>query len=342
MIFLTCILYALCLFLVVFPTKIKQINIASAVLLFFVMLYVACIRDEKSVNDYDLYIGAWYYARYDRTTIEASFLFIRDILRDYLQLHYISIFIVYAILGVGTKIWGIKRLADHFYLAILVYISHFYILHELTQMRAGVAAGLILMALKPLYDRNLKNYLILIGLATLFHYSAALMLPLWFLDRNKNNKYFFYFIVPAGYLVYFLGFGFIQNIPIPYFQTKLEAYQGLTEGGTDKINVFNALFLFRILIYYILVFNREKIAAKYRRFYFLLQIDAISLFILPAFAAIPAIAFRVHELLGIVEIILFTLLIYVFKSRFFGYLVVILVTLVFFLINIFYNKLILN
>lgn len=340
MIVLAFILYFLSLFFVIFTTKIKNVNKITFLVLFLLMIYIACIRDENSVNDYEVYIGVWRYSTYERTTIEASFLFIRDILRDHLQLHYQSIFIVYAILGVSTKVWGIKRLADHFYLALLVYISHFYILHELTQMRAGVAAGFILIALKPLYNKNLKYYLIFIGLATMFHYSAALMLPLWFLNRNKSNKYYYYFLIPAGYIIYFLGIGFIQNIPIPYFQTKLEAYKNLAEEGSDKINVFNALFLIRILIYYVLVFNREKIAKEYKMFYFLLNIYAISLFVLPALAAIPAIAFRIHELMGVVEIILFSLLIYAFKPRVFGYVAVIIITLVFFLINIFYNKLI--
>ncbi|MBL3547348.1 hypothetical protein J2787_003068 [Chryseobacterium rhizosphaerae] len=342
MIVAACILYVLSLAFVVFPTKIKTVNKITIVILFLSLLYIACIRDENSVNDYELYIGAWIYSTYEKTTIEASFLFIRDILRDTLQLHYKSIFIVYAILGVGTKFWGIKRLADNFYLAVLVYISHFFILHELTQMRAGVAAGFILIALKPLYDKNLKQYLIFIGLATLFHYSAALMLPLWFLNRDKNNKYFYYFLIPTGYIIYFLGLGFVQNIPIPYFQSKLDAYKTITEDESNKINVFNALFLLRILIYYVLVFNREKIAKEYKMFYFLLNIDAISLFVLPALAAIPAIAFRVHELLGVVEIILFSLLIYTFKPKIFGYIAVIIITLVFFLINLFYNKLIFN
>ncbi len=305
------IIFLMVLLMIIFKTRINFVNQFLFYSIAIILAVYISFRDENSVNDYIMYIGAWYWSTYETTVIEASFLFIRNILRDDLKLNYISIFIVYAILG-------------------------------MTQMRAGVAAGFILLAIAPLYNRNLKYFLFFIFLASVFHYSAVLMFALWFVRSNPKVK-FLYFIVPLGILFYAVGFNFIQNIPIPYFQTKLDTYRKLTEQGTDgmdKINVFNAFYIIRVLLFYFLLVNSKKIATKSKYFYLLLRMEGLSLFALPALSLIPAIAFRVHELLGIIEIILFPLLVYAFRVRIIGYIFVIIIAITFFCVNIFYNKLI--
>lgn len=336
------IIFLMVLLMIIFKTRINFVNQFLFYSIAIILSVYTSFRDENSVNDYIMYIGAWYWSTYETTVIEASFLFIRNILRDDLKLNYISIFIVYAILGIFPKLIAIKNLSTNFYLAVLIYISHFFILHEMTQMRAGVAAGFILLAIAPLYNRNLKYFLFFIFLASVFHYSAVLMFALWFVRSNSKVK-FLYFIVPLGILFYAVGFNFIQNIPIPYFQTKLDTYRKLTEQGTDgmdKINVFNAFYIIRVLLFYFLLVNSKKIATKSKYFYLLLRMEGLSLFALPALSLIPAIAFRVHELLGIIEIILFPLLVYAFRVRIIGYIFVIIIAITFLCVNIFYNKLI--
>lgn len=337
------VIFFITFLLVVFPTKIKLINKIFFYLITIILALFAAFRDGKSVKDYEMYVGAWYWSTYEKTDIEASFLFIRNILRDDFQFDYISIFIIYAVLGVVSKVLAVRNLVNNFFLAILIYLSHFYILHELTQMRAGVAAGFILLAIAPLYNRNLKLFLLFTTIAVVFHYSAIMILPLWFLKSNSKTR-FLYLLIPVGFILYFMGFNFVQKIPIPYFQTKMDAYQELSRKGTDgfdTINVFNAFYLIKVAVFYIMMFKRNQIAGHNKYFYLLLRIEGISLFVFPALAIIPAIAYRVHELLGIVEIILFPLIVYAFRVRYVGYLLVITIAVIFFCINIFYNKLIL-
>ncbi len=329
--------------LVIFPTRIKSINRISSVLLVVILALFAAFRERKLVKDYEMYVQAWNRLDYEVNQIEVSFIFIRNVLRDDFGLAYISIFITYALLGVITKVLAVKKLSDFFYLSILIYISHFYILHELTQIRAGVAAGFILLAIIPLYKRNFKLFLLFITIAILFHYSAIMILPLWFLKSNSKVK-FLYFVVPAGFILYFVGFNFMHNIPIAYFQTKMDAYQELSRkrtDGFDTINVFNVFYLIKVAVFYFILINREKISHHNAYFYLLLRIEGLSLLALPALALIPAIAYRVHEFLGVVEIILFPLIVYAFKRRYDGYILVIALALLFLYVNIFYNQLIL-
>lgn len=330
--------------LLVHPSKIKSINRITSSVLVLILIAFAGFRDGKKFNDYGMYVQAWNRLDYSANQIEISYIFIRNLLRDNFEFSYISIFVLYAILGVTSKVIAIRNMTNLFYLSILMYVSHFYILHELTQIRAGVAAGFILLAIKPLYDRNFKYFVLFVAIATFFHYSAILILTLWLLKNNSKIK-ILYFIVPAGYILYFVGFNFIQNIPIPYFQTKLEAYQELSRkgvGGYDTINVFNAFYLVKVAIFYLILINHNKIAPYNKYFYLLVKIEGIALCALPSLSLIPAIAYRVHELFGIVELILFPLVIYIFKVRIVGYCFAIALALIFLCVNVFYNQLILS
>ena len=55
---------------------------------------------------------------------------------------------LYAILGIGIKIKAIKELSPLFWGSIIVYLSHYYILLDLIQIRAGVAAAFSLFLIK--------------------------------------------------------------------------------------------------------------------------------------------------------------------------------------------------
>ncbi len=329
--------------LVLFPTRLRKVNAVTSLFIVVVLALYAGLREGRKFNDYEMYVQAWNRLTYAENQIEVSYIFIRNILRYDLGFSSVSIFMFYAFLGVATKVIAIKKISNLFYLSILIYISHFFILHELTQIRAGVAAGFVLLAIVPLYGRNLKYFLLLMLIATLFHYSAVIILPLWYLRTHRRVQYLYY-LLPVGYVLYFIGFNFMQNIPIPYVQTKLDAYRELSRKGVsgfDTINVFNAVFLVKVALFYLIMTLRERISVHNKYFFLLLRIEAFSLFALPALAVIPAIAYRVHEFLGIVEVVLFPMLVYAFRIRYVGYIIVTGLAVALFCINIFYNKLIL-
>jgi hypothetical protein len=71
----------------------------------------------------------------------------------------------------------------------------------------------------------------------------------------------------------------------------------------------------------------------------LLNIYAISLFMYPALAAMPVMAVRVSEFLGVVEIILIPLVYYVFRPRYVGTLIVLVWSFGILMVNLFKSKL---
>ena len=308
------------------------------VVIFFgaIMALFAGFRQDS----YDYIIYELLYENYEEMSVEPSFRAI-----SYLVSHYTDdiryLFLTFAFLGVALKLKAISTLSKFVLLSLVVYASNFYLLHEMTQIRAGVAAGFLLLSIKPNVERDLKKFLIFAVLGFLFHYSAILILLLWFLPKKINVKVLALSIF-FGYASYFIGLDFVKIIPIPGIQEKIEIYLSLQEVNDDKINVFGYLYLLRIAVFYILLFKYKKLAQKSAYFPLLINMYAISLVVFTVFGSIPAFASRLSELFGMVEIILFPLLVYLFKPRILGSFVVVLLALVFLLINLYYVELIID
>jgi len=336
------IFFAVISFLIVFKSKNSKIRTGILVFMAILLIINAASRADDVSKDYSVYI--YYWRLKFLKDVEISFIHIRNLLKNVFQWPSISLFIVYAILGVSVKVYSIKLFTKYVFASLLVYLSHYYVLHELTQIRVGVASGFFLIGLYYIAERNFFKFLLFTCIAGYFHYSAFLALPLWFIYNDQRKLNIYPFLIPLGYIIYFAGSNLIVNLPIPYVQEKVRVYEQLRDLGfedTDKINVFNAVFLMRVLILFVLFFFRKKILPENPYIFMLLKIYTISLFTFTALASIPAFAFRIQELFGVVEILLFPSLAFIFNNKVMGYALVILTALSVMSIDIFYGKLIL-
>ena len=253
-----------------------------------------------------------------------------------------SIFFLYAILGLSIKFIAFRRLSPFTFLPIVVYMGNYFILHEFTQIRAAIASGLLLVAIKPLGEKKYIHTLLLTLIAIFFHYSSLLILPLFFLKNNditSRQKIIWALIVPLGYLVYFSSIS-LASLPTPYIGGKLEAYQNLKDQGfLDEVNVFNLVFLVNIVIYYFLLYMYDIIKEHYKYFPIMIKMMGMSLFTFPALSSLPVLSFRVSELYGISEIILFTSIYYTIRPAWLAKTIVITIGVALFCINVFYSEL---
>lgn len=326
------------LFISFFPIKFRVINNTIIIAVGLVLILIAGLRDNDVASDYSVYMMFW--QQRDLTgLVEQSFIWIRQLLKDDLSLPSIYLFLVYAIIGVGTKIYAINKISPYPFLCILVYIGHYYILHDLTQIRIGAGAGFFLIAIYYKTQQNLRLTILFLCIATFFHYSAAVGFILLFLN-NKSVK-FYYFLIPLGYLLYFFNTQVEFNIPIPYIQQKIDIYKEMKKYGlnkSDEINLFNFVLLARILIVYFLFYCSKKISQHYEYIYLFVKIYCISLFAFVFLADNPSFSFRIQEFLGIIEIVLIPLLAFAFTRRFWGKLLVVSIAFTFICIDIFYNN----
>ncbi len=338
------LVFSVVLMYVIFPTKVHVLNKFYVFVISVILICLAAFRTPGSDRDYFIY-EKYYWGDSSFTDVEYSFILLRLVLKDYLNLTVISAFVVYAILGVTLKIKGIKSLSTIVSLSLLIYVSNYYMLHELTQIRAGVATALFLISIVYIFERNLKLFLFFVIIAGFFHYSAFMALPLWFVKPYSRNLKYYTILIVIGFAFLLLKIDLIADVPIPYVQNRIKIYILLTESAEDHegaVDFLNPRFFFKMAIFFVLLLFRHKIAPKNKYFYLLLKIYAISLFVFMTFSKIPALSYRMQTFFGTVDIILIPMLAYIFKNKFLGYILVIAIAIAFLLYNLIISELIIN
>jgi hypothetical protein len=316
----------------------KMLFLFAAMFLFL----LAAFRDGNTVRDYSNYV-AMYKGTY-KTFIEISFSIIVWLVKHIFFDNVSFLFIIYAILAVVIKIKAIKELTDLYFLSLVVYMSEFFIYHELTQMRTAVATGFLLLCIKPIYERDFRKFIAFASCAVFFHYSAFLVFFLWFIKKNPINKYVYSMLIPLAYIFHFFNVNIVnllvQFIPLEDIKQKVNIYILLQKHNQTELNVFNYIFLVKCAIYYIILWKSKLIEKQNRYVNLLLKIETLSLVSFILFSSLPVFAWRISQLFGVVEIILIPFIYFIFKSKLLSKMFVVFIGLCIMLINIFYANLI--
>ena len=310
--------------------------VLSGVLLFL----IAGFRSDDVTNDYTGYVDYYNDIINDSfSRVEPSFIYISKLV-DHTFHNVLYLFVVYAFLGICFKYIAISTLSQYKIHSVFIYFCSFFLILEMTQIRAGVATGLVLLCIKPIKERKFFTFLFFSLIAFFFHFSALVILLFYFLDSNKINRKIYFALIPLGYLIYFSNinlFFFLDFLKIDLIQVKFESYSTYD----NDINLFNAVYLSRILLASFLLLKINIIKEKNDYAVLLIKIYFISLFIFSAFASIPGISTRVSELLLVVEIILTPCLLYVFRYKAVANFFIFIIGLVHLCFSIFVTKLLL-
>jgi len=333
--------------LAMLPLKINKLYKQIYVIIGVVLFLIAGFRGAGVDRDYLTYVNLYHnIGKLTILSVEPTFIIISDFVKYVLFNNVVFVFVIYAIMAISLKLYAIKQLSDFYFFSVLVYFSNFFILQELTQIRVGIAAGILLLCIKPLYDRNLRKFLILSILAFLFHYSAIVVFPLWFFSKKSFQKIIYLSLISISYILYFLHFDFVgllKFIPIDILQVRIDKYIMAVNTGLiskSNINVFSSIQILRIFMLVLITLNVDIIKEKNKYIYILLKVYVFALISLVLLSSVPPIAFRISDLLLITEIILIPNIIYIFKPSLLGKLVVFCFSLLQIFISLFYLKLI--
>lgn len=228
-----------------------------------------------------------------------------------------AVLIVYAFAGVFLKFKAITRLTNLIWPTVLIYYSTYFLLHEFTQIRAGIASGIFLMAIPLITEKKWVKYLFVVLICILFHYSSAILIFLFLLGNKPLNKKWttiLSLLIPFGIVLHYIGFTPDISIANEVAKTKIETYQTDAETKTVALNVFNMVYMVKYLIFYVLLAFHKRITPHSRYFPLLLKIFGISLFSYLALSSNTIFAMRISEMYGVVEIILIPFLVYTLRS----------------------------
>ncbi len=153
------------------------------------------------------------------------------------------------------------------WLAVAVAVPYLVIVVSMGYTRQAVALGFVFWALTALESRNLRRYLLLVALATLFHKTAVLMIPLGLFLFGRGWA-------ARAFAVVSVGLGLWAAFLADYQDTLWENYVQaamISQGATIRVmmNVVPALVL-------LVFWNRWKAAFPQSRIWFWMALAAIA------------------------------------------------------------------
>jgi len=204
------------------------------------------------------------------------------------------VFISFALLGVLLKIRAIKVLSHFWLLSALIYYCHFFMLHEMTQIRAGVATGILLLSIPYIAERNFSKFILYVAVATLFHYTALVYLPLYFLNSKRIDVLGYAFILTIPVILFLMKFSFHpvfqllgDNALTHRYFVYIDKYQ---MGLHKEHNPFNILILLHILLSVFFLFNIKKLSDKSPYMILFIKIYIIATAVFYLFSDLPTFA----------------------------------------------------
>ena len=215
---------------------------------------------------------------------------------------------------------------------MMLYISFYFVLHEMTQIRAGVVSALFLLAVYHIAKKEKRKALLLIIVGSFFHYSSLALLPTLVFgnkDFNRKGSILIALLIPLSYLIYFGGISMLLNTDIPLIGNKLAIYQQAMEKGkmTVNINVFDPVHLVSVMLFYYTLYFRKTITAFNENYNVVIKIVALGLFLHTSLAFLPVLALRISQLYCIVNIFLFSGIVYTFKQKWMGITILVLLSI---------------
>lgn len=247
---------------------------------FFVLFFNIGYRNNSGIDDYNYALIFSQIAQYGwfsvflNTTMEPGYLMLNKLVYlftdNYLYMQLISSFIPLALFYRGFKQY---RNVISIPMAVFLLITMFYfIMISVSLVRMFIALSIVFNAFYYIPKRNISKYVLLIILASLFHYSALFMLVLVYFGINKENLYrkSKRFIV-IGFIITPIVFVAVGKIMVPFLGVRYAGY-----GTVNNLSLSFSSFDTVPLLILLLLFYR-KIDIEYKLYYKLfLSIFALS------------------------------------------------------------------
>lgn len=182
--------------------------------------------------DYGGYIELFTYTGLERDSIEPAYRFLRW-LNDFLfDSHVAPIYFISVITALSLKIHAFKSLSSHWNIVLFLYFLSFFFVHEYTQIRAAVAIGIFLCSIKDIDENRPTRFFVKMLIATLFHYSAMIMLFCWIYTRMARSIKFYVVVTLSG-VVFSIFFTEFASTLTKYIY-MLQDLIGLNKSGGES------------------------------------------------------------------------------------------------------------
>lgn len=276
------------------------------ILLFLFLAGVAAIRAPGVDRDYFNYLSWFNLINFNFNDALAEkkdlgFVFLYKLI-SFITVEPWLFFFVISILALFFKTkFAITMFDDRFVgVLFLLIIARFYLLHEFTQIRAGVAIALSSYAVAINLKKEIKKSYIYFLLAILMHLSAILI-PIVLISYKLipvvRKRYFLIALPLFGFLSAGISMIILKNIDMQRLLVYADSNQ------IEGVSLLSFYYLVRFIIFYLIVINFYSYLKDKHKV--TLYFSAVSLFSNAAFSWSSVISLRIVELLGMFDLAMF-------------------------------------
>lgn len=229
--------------------------------------------------------------------------------------------LVIASIGIGLKIFAIRMYAPFAALSLAVYLSKYFVLQDMVQIRAGVATAIFLLSIKYIKKRNFIAFSLSIAFACLFHYSALIYIIIYFISSNRLTIRLLFFVMIGVLLInYFYGLNiFFINLAANYFNKVKINMELISILDPMEFKNLNIELILNCIIFSLFLYYSKLLAFKYQYFEIWFKSYSLGIFFSLFFLQFPVFSFRISEMLLVTSIFIFPLIIVLFRDRIIGY-----------------------
>jgi len=266
---------------------------------------VKTIMNESIINSYTNYF------------MEPGFVALNSTIKVFTNDYHLFMLFI-AFLTVLFTSYNYSRYSPYVILSLLLYFVHTFLARDMNQIRAGLAASILLFSIKYIYNNNFIKFSLVILIASSFHIGAIVFFITYFVARKEYNKFtYLSFIFIAIILSYFGLAGIVvENLPdsLGILKTVLTGYYNSPEFK-NSVSTFDITNIKQIAISLTIILCLSRLKEKSIYFILLFNIYIIGVIWRIAFSDFGIFAARFATFLTITEVILITFFLLCVKGK---------------------------
>lgn len=197
---------------------------------------------------------------------------------------------------------------------VCAYISRFYLNRNFVQIRAGLSYAIILMAVQYITKKDWKRYFAWVFVAYLFHHSAIIAVPVYFLcmiDIKKRH-------IVIGTVIAFIIAGFYSNVVrslVADSASDLSVETYVAEEYQREWGLANPMIYFQTFLLMVYTFTEGRMRLTTSHYITIRNAYFYSTMILITFSCYTALSGRVSSQFATLEMVIIPSIAYSFMKR---------------------------
>ena len=189
------------------------------------------------------------------------------------------------------------------FLGVCAYVSRFYLARNFMQIRAGLSYAIILTAVQYITKRDWKRYFAIVFIAYLFHHSALVAVPLYFLCMIDIKKWHIVLGLSVAFVIAAFYSNFVRSL-IADSASDLNVDTYVDEGYQREWGLSNPMIYFQTFLLLVYTFTEDRMRLTTNHYVAIRNAYFYSTLILITLSCYTALSGRVSSIFATLEMVI--------------------------------------